>query len=251
MKKGLDRRRLGWQQPIQSKQIERYVYSFEELIDAIGWYSAQNEKYGITTLPECLTGFRIVIANHIALKRGIIIPSYCPGLHITGIAFSPFLPEANISTLFTNYAPIVISNLFVADSANGVFVDTFYKPASTNANYSKIVGNDVQCDKLYVHNSITTNHVVIDNNRVYEVSGTHDAPIQLRGSHCKVIHNYLEDGGGDGITLPVGQDNVISGNHLGGADITTSASSGRNTIYGNTQVGTITKHATDASGLNT
>ena len=250
---GLDKRRLSWQPPIQAKGLERYVYSEKELKDAIGYFT----KLNVDSLPIGDTlpvrGLRIVVAAPITLTAAITIPVECIGLEICAAGHCPIYPSKVVDSVFKVKAALVtIRDLLLISLSTAKLFQTFVTVSASQADFLRILNNHVVADRVYVSDATNDSlGAIIENNYQQGITGSGSAPIVINGSNNKVRCNTVVDNGGDGITVVTGSDCVLMGNDLSGSDITTSASSGRNTIGLNTQTGTITRHATDRVGLNT
>ena len=250
---GLDKRRLPWQSPIQAKGLEKYVYSARELIDAIGYFT----KLNVDSLPVGDTlpvrGLKIVVAAPLTIKSPIIIPAQCIGLEICSTGHCPVYPSGVVSDLFKVGAALVsIHDLLIISLSTTQVFSNFVKVNASLADYLRVLNNHVVADQVFTSDATNDSAgAIVQGNYQQVINNTHSASIVMNGSNCKIMGNVLHDGGGDGITMATGRDCVIMGNDLGGSDITSSGSTGYNTIGLNTQVGTITRHARDAVGLNT
>ena len=200
-------------------------------------------------------GFAIVQTGPWDVTAPIIIPAACIGLTISAVARVPITASGIVSSLFDVRAPLVtIRNLFVSsESVTDMFTAFVILGASTTKRLH-VLFNDVVADRLYVETaSFTSSSAQIHGNEHSRVNLTASAAVVLHGTSIKCSHNNLSDGGGDTITLGSGGSrNTIVGNDLGGGDYTSTASGGLNTFSSNTNVGTVTAHATDnTTGGNT
>ena len=246
---------------------ERYVYSEAELRSAIGEVVARfSSDAGKHSMPP---GGDIVVAGTFTVKSTIIIPQLAPRVRIRSVGGAVILPDtpdqgtlfqvqsifARISDLFVFYktddsgTPTAWFNTFVEMVDGGPVGDYNVNPFGCH-----VVRNVFYGDRLYVDSSlgVADNAIIAENFAGEEANDTHSACVVIDSQRVVCAGNSLSDGGGDAITVSAnGSQCVLFGNDCRLGDITSSASAGSNVINGNMRTGTITRHTTDAEGMNT
>lgn len=247
-------------------QAERYVRSESELRSAIGEATA---RFAVDAngFPSALGG-SIVVASSFTVKSTIVIPPKASLLTIRSIGGGVrLLPStADQGTLFKVQGIFVtIRDLFVFYAAtDGVPTAWFNTLVETedlglvdglnvNPESCRVLLNTFYGDRLFVDGSAGgSDDALIADNWTSEANGTHAACVVLDSNQMICRDNRLSDGGGDAVTVSAnGVDCSVAGNDCAGGDITSSASAGGNVLRGNRRTGTITRHVTDAEGLNT
>lgn len=190
----------------------------------------------------------------IGIKSTIVIPPKCSGLTISGAGCNFFSKISGIVAFKVQGKFISLCDIVGFDPNLIGYFSTFVETEDTAGYdppaFTRLYRCSVTADRLFIGQY--GSGAVIDGCRQGKFNSTTSAPIELDGSDSFVIGNYLSDGGGDAITIMAGSSNCrVIANNCNGADITSSASSGKNVISSNVRVGTITSHATDAVGLNT
>lgn len=231
-----------------SQQAERPVASEAELRRAIGELAARfniNQTAGF--------GGGILLTGPFTIRSTIIIPERCPGLTIRAAGRFPIRAGSTaLAAMFDVRAEMVtIRDLLVYGDTAGYFT-TFVTIGSTfsagrSANNCRLLHNDLFVDRIFVDSGGEADESLIEGNRQVEANASHSATISTTSPRVRIVNNpLLSDGGGDTVTLGALAANcVVAGNDLNGGDVTSSASDGGNRIYGNTNPGTITPHATD------
>lgn len=248
-------RRLAWQQPIQSKQKEVYVYSEEELIDQIGQLVIETREF-----PGLAKGYFpgkiIKIGKGFTVTSTIVIPSTAVGLVLDGTRTS-LTPGTDDMILFENHASAVtFMNFYLggADSLATAFFGTLVKLADFSDGV-RVVDNHItgtrlvngasasSCDKLVIRGNTCS---VTDNPTWIEL---------VESSRSVISHNIFDAGGGaSNIGVVLGSNCTeccVVGNAFDNCDITTNGSSGLNTVVGNSNLGTTALHASDSNTGNT
>jgi hypothetical protein len=237
-------------QAATSSSMREYpVTSFDEVMAAISVI----QKLGATGDYAAAAACILQVAPF-RVERSIVIPVECVGLTFKACSRLPITAGGVVDTLFDVRAKLVtIRDLFCASESTTDMFTTFVTCGSGGADLLRVLDNYVVADRVYVESaSNDPNDVIIRGNQQSEVNNAHAAPIVIHGGRARVVENTLADGGGDGITVGAGGDFVaIIGNDLRGADITTTASDGENTIVGNNNVTTLTLHANDEEAANT
>ena len=223
----------------------RFVYSEDDIRRALTFF-----KQATTTVDgQLFSGGAIVVAAPITVSRPIVIPTQCGGLTISSPARYAITPSGVVDTLFeVNGVHITIRDLYVRSRSTSKMFTAFITTGDDTANYLRVLDNVVYADRLYVENAtFNPNYCHIRGNTLTGISASFSAPVLIYGQRTSIIDNrLLTDGGGDAITLSTGaRFCAVTYNILRGADITTSASDGQNTVKGNTHRGTITLHAND------
>ena len=246
---GLGRRRLSFQQPIQSKQKEVFVFSEKELVDAIGSLVIETRNF-----PGVEKGFFpgkvIKIGKSFTITKTIEIPGECFGLIIDGTNTS-LSPSVNGMTAFIINGPFVtLKNLvlggafeFVTQSYFGTLVEL-----TGFCNKTTIDNNTIISAQRLVDGRLATDlsALTITGNSCY----VRDVPTWVELANCTrgIITNnvFRRFGAGRGVVLLSGCENVIiNNNYMNGMTYESSLSDGGNVFVGNSNIGTITAHATD------
>ena len=246
---------------------ERYVYSEAEFRSAIGEVVARfSSDAGKHSMPP---GGDIVVAGTFTVSSTIVIPQLAPRIRIRSIGGAVIVPAepdqgtlfevrsifARISDLFVFYKtdddgnPTAWFNTFVEMVDGGPVGDYNVNPFGCH-----VVRNVFYGDRLYVDSSlgVADNAIIAENFAGEEANATHGACVVIDSQRVVCSNNSLSDGGGDAITLSANAEYCsVSGNDCRLGDITSSASVGSNVISGNMRTGTITRHVTDAEGMNT
>lgn len=246
---GLDKRRLAWQNPIVSKNKERYVNTWEDLVQALGDYAAAAGT-GPTGVSKALGGV-IKFGSSFVWKSRVTVPSTCKGLTIDGNGYyirpaltglSMFLCSAN-DVKFRNIVAIANTD------AGSVPWGTMFTLQSVDRN--KIVDCYVSGAALVSGTNTvrtTIKDCVTDNSN----SAVSWINLSTGSAFNTVANNSFSTSSSNAIVIgATSSATVISGNSMIANGIITSAGTGSNTIVGNAAAGTITNHATDAVGLNT
>lgn len=235
-------------QPVTAQQLERYVHNEAELRSAIGEMAAHFSVDSNAVRTEF--GGMIIVAASFTVKAPIDVVTRCTIDGSRGGTI--YAGTASLSSLFVINAELVtLQSLFVR-ALNGKFFTSLAEASGANS-WLRIQGCYTETDRLFVDGAAggdAAESWFVDN-VVISQSATFSAPIELQSPRCVVRGNvFTHDGGGDAITLQGGaSDTEVSGNYCSLADITSNGS--RNVIMGNRRTGTITRHATDAEGLNT
>ncbi len=250
----------GVRQTLQTQgsgRAVREVHSESELLAAISFAAASWIEGTISGF-----GFSIIIASPITIQRPVIIPYKCPGLSIFSVGRVPvFAGSAALSTAFICRAPFVtIRNLFVYGVPTGYFTTLLTMESPGVAGYDcqnvTLSGCDAFVDRLFVDSSAgdAEDARVVDNWQA-RATVSNTSTIYSNSDRATIRDNRVQDCGTNAIEVDtLGGYASIHHNKCGGADITTSASQGFNTIDGNIQVGAIvpkTGAGSDAVGLNT
>lgn len=250
-------RRLMWQQPIQAKELQRYVYSYEELLQAIGDIVAKTPNL-IDVVGNPLKGAAIIIAAPIKVKKPIVLPSKLFGTVITSVARHPIVPDGVVSSLFeSRAASMQIRDLYVVSSSSSSKFTSFVTTLDTEGTFEpsqlSLINNTVIGDRFLVDSGFA-DYCSILGNRMTQIDSSASDLLHSESQFVNIQGNFFSPLGTDGIVVTgsTGRRTAIIGNSMGGGDITTDSGQGSNTIIGNTLTGTITAHATDVfTGLNT
>lgn len=252
------RQTMNTQQQVQS---ERYVDSEDKLRAAIGEIAALGLRtFGVGSDPDAPIprfGVKIVLAGTISISSMVTIPPECSGLTLLG-GGGMVVPGAAGITAFDVQARFVTFDAFSCVSPDptnyfSLFVNTSDAGAGYDAPYIISLRRCLlwSTDRLFVETDGNGGHI-IDGCLQAKFSGATSAPVVFRGARSILSGTTLSDGGGDSVTVTGAASGCrIIGNDCGGGDITSSASVGSNVIMGNVRTGTITRHVTDAEGLNT
>jgi hypothetical protein len=201
------------------------------------------------------SGGALVFCEPIRVTRPLLISNRCTGITIFADARYPIYPVGIIDTLFDVQAQLVtIRDLFCASRSATDMFTTFVTIGSGGADMCRVLDNYVVADRIYVESaSNDPNDCIVRGNTQSHINNTHSAPIVVHGGRARIHGNRIQDGGGDGVTVGAGGDFCsVLGNDLNGSDITTDLSDGFNTLAPNTNVGTVTKPASDTEdGTNT
>jgi hypothetical protein len=167
----------------------------------------------------------------------------------------PIIADEQLSALFDVRAPYVtIKDLFVysdIDAAAPYFSAFVIAPSGSTCTKTMVQNNIVFVGTIFEDESGTAHDSVISENR-HEAAGSDSPIISVTSDRVNIRDNTIKGTATDGITLAAGASEcIVRGNHLNAGPIDSSASDGTNVIHGNTDVGTITPHATDAVGSNT
>lgn len=247
----LERRRLPWQQPIQSKQKEIFVYSEEELIEAIGSLVIETKNF-----PGLSQGYYpgkiIRIGKGFTITNTLDIPREALGLTLDGTGTS-LVPGTNSMTLFKINGPLVTIKDFVCGGGDQVataFFGTLVELIGETPTV-KILNNFFTGTKLVNGQSSTAcDNIQIRHNQCENTSTPKWVDL-VQCDNGSIIDNSFS-GGGDSVIL--GADCsacAISLNRCSLGDITTTASDGLNAVVGNTDVDTLSLHGTDSNVGNT
>jgi hypothetical protein len=203
----------------------------------------------------------ILIGAPITVHEQITIP--CSGLVIRGLGSFAITLGTPLSRLFLVDAfDVRLIDLTVSrGSATNVAAIFAEVGTSSSASGTRLLirGCNVQCDRLLLNaNTTATRMHIVDNGQTAATGGTSQPVISITGVRHRIIGNTLEDNGNDAVRITAsGISCAVIGNHFDSGDYTSTASSGGNTLIGNTSVGTVTAHATDrwqdsgAQSLNT
>lgn len=245
----------------QQATSERYVDSEDKLRAAIGEIAALGLRtFGVGADPDAPIprfGVRITLSGTISISSTITIPPECNGLTLLG-GGGMVVPGAVGITAFNVQARYVTFDSFSCVSPDptnyfSLFVETTDAGAGYDAPYiikmrGCILGST---DRLFVETEGNGGHVISGCVQA-KFSGATSAPVVFVQPRSELLGTALSDGGGDAVTVTGAASGCrIIGNDCGGGDITSNASAGSNVIMGNVRTGTITRHATDAEGLNT
>jgi hypothetical protein len=237
---------------------ERYcrtVYSEDELRTVLRALAGSS---GVGTRLQ--PGGMVIFGCPITFRSPVIVSEQLPGITITAAAKFPIRAASlGVSSLFEVRAEFVtVRDLFVYGDTNGYFTTLATTGSSfssgRSANAFAMLDCDFFGDRLFVDASAgkCDNARIIGNRQAAEANGAHGVPVVVDSDRCHVVDNDLRSGGGDGITVGAnGGECVLRGNNLNGATITTTGSSGKTAITGNTNCGVITTVAGDVSSGNT
>jgi hypothetical protein len=204
-------------------------------------------------------GSSICIVAPFKVSTPIVIPEECPGLTIRALSRFPVrAASVALSTMFDVRAEFVtIKDIFAYGDADGYFTTFVTATGSSASGRSADNLNVMNCvafaDRVYVDTAGDAADSLIFNVWQNEANNAHSAAITIDSPRVRVDSCWLEDGGGDSITITANASSCrITGNDLGGGDYTSTASGGFNTFSANTRVTTVTAHATDdTAGGNT
>jgi hypothetical protein len=187
----LEKRRLPWQQPIQSKEKEIYVYSYKELIAAISSFTVSSRQSG-RRLGRC-----IKIGAPFPIEKTVIIPEGSDGLIIDGIN-TPFLKGSNLTGFMFN---ILSNNVEMRNVA------TIQDEADRLGTVKFLTGS---CNKFSLHNSEIQAECAID--------GAFTDISVYENKFYKIVAGMLEidDGDGPANYYPDGTSMFIIHNESGG-----------------------------------
>lgn len=236
-------------QTLGTSRAREEVRTVTQLRNAIGRVVAEMK----TASSSMRTGAELVLTAPITLDAPIILPPEVRGLTISGRA--PLLAaSASLACAFDVRAREVTLRGLHAIGTSSAFFVAFVRVTTSAGIGTRVRDCTVDADRLFVITSDAGNSVtdsIIEGNVCRKISLTADPAVELRGLLHQVRGNVLPDGGGDSIVLRAfGGACVIGGNIILGGDITTSASLGANTIFGNTGANTITGAGSDQIGLN-
>jgi hypothetical protein len=248
----LSNRRLPWQQPIQSKQKEIFVYSEEELIEAIGSLVIETNNF-----PGLKQGYfpgKIIrIGKGFTVTKTIDIPREAIGLVLDGTRTS-MVPGENGMTMFKINGPLVTIKDFICAGGDGTataFFGTFIELASTGSlSFIQVLNNVFTGTRLVDGRSASDCDGIIIDQNICEGTGTCEWVSLINCDNGSITNNKF-----DGDTAVVlGADCSacsIALNKCSQGDITTSASDGLNAVVGNTDVDVLTLAGTDSNVGNT
>lgn len=250
---------------VQQGVLSRPVYTEDQLHAAIGEVAARFVlgENGYSTA----FGGEIVIAAPFKVRAPVIIPPRCTFLTIRGLPGAGLVADdADQGVLFRVQAPHVTLERVLAFYASEGGTPSAWFNTFVQADPGQSVDGvtfapqhlrvlDCRCftDRLFVDASGgDAAGAVLERNYVNAPNGTHDACVVLDSERQCVIRNDLDDGGGDSVTIGANAEGCdVSGNDLGGGDVTSTASLGSNRVWSNTRTGTLALHGTDSAGGNT
>jgi hypothetical protein len=237
--------------PNDARRPEIPVFSDGDLRRAIAVLAARGDD--AETANPYGRGAGIVIAAPIYPATPYIIPPRARGISIRGAGYPPITPLAAMAYLFlVDAVAVTLEHLMCSAKSTSIFATTFAQVGDSDFAGDFFTMRDNICvnDRVFV-DTVGASRAQILWNRQNSVSGTFSAPIVADG-RARIIGNELDDGGGDAITLTANASRcVVMLNHCDGADITTSASGGLNSISSNTSVAAVNRHLTDKVGSNT
>lgn len=204
------------------------------------------------------TGRRIVIAAPITLKASVVIAATLPGTTIEAHGHIPIycgvdgIDAFDVQAALVTLRGLLLTSTTLTGAASlGEFATCVRVRA--NADFCRVLDcHTYDCDSLLVAED-TAGEGMIRGCAVGVTSSATANCVTIDALGWRIEHNILD---GSGVALAVevtvnGGRCAIVGNDCATDGITTSASSGSNTISANTRAGTIANHATDAVGLNT
>lgn len=236
-----------------TSQVAREVRTEDELRQAL-----QPLDVLTSSTVVAQTGRRIVITAPITLKAPVIIDASLPGTIIEANGYLPITCGVDGIDAFEVRASIctIRGLLFTSAVLGGVAtLGQFATCVRVKANigFCRILDCHVlDCESLAVVEGLAGDGI-IRGCRVGSPTASGIDCVAIDGDGWRVEGNWLNVNG-IGVAVRVtanGEKTTITGNNCANCGVTTSASMGFNTIYGNTSAGTITNHATDAVGLNT
>lgn len=250
----LQNRRLPWQQPIQSKQKEIYVYSEEQLIDAIGQLVIETRDF-----PGLAKGYFpgkiIKIGKAFTITSTIVIPNTAVGLIIDGTRTSLTPGTDDMVCFQSSAAALTIKDLYLggADSLATAFFGTLVK-LTGNSDSVRILDNHITGTRLVDGRTANSLSKLIIRNNTMSVT---DDPtwIDLVEATDSVIQgNVFNQGGGTNIGVILGsncESVAVNGNAFDGCSFDSSGSAGFNAIVGNTDITITATAGSDVSAGNT
>lgn len=240
--------------PVGQAQVFREVRTEDELRQAL-------TPVDVTTTAALLanTGRRIVIAAPITLTAPVEISASLPGTTIESHGKLPvFCGSDGIDAFVVNAPQCTIRGLLITSpDVTGVSSSVSFRNAVTlkaGANGARVLDVDTfGCGSLVLGDA-NVDDVIVRGCVVLATSGTNGNAVECDGTGWRIMGNLL-DGSGTGLAVEVlsnGGRCAIVGNDCNSDGIDTSASSGSNTISGNTRAGTVSAAVgDDALGGNT
>ena len=202
------------------------------------------------------TGRRIIITAPITIKAPVIIDASLPGTIIEANGYLPIICGADgIDAFVVKAVRCTLSGLFFTSATAGgaATIGEFLTcvRVETTGDFCRILDCETfDCDSFAVVD-VGALQGIIRGCIIGKTVATADC-ITIDAARWRVECNHLDAASGVSVVVTAnGTGTAIVGNDMGNNGITTSASAGLNTIFGNTRAGTITNHATDAVGLNT
>lgn len=233
----------------RDRGFDRVVRNEQELRGAIDDAVRLGDALGGSSVQYSRAPFCIHIAGEIVVSDTIVIPSSVWGLELKGAPSANIRPGVTLDALFdvrgyhtrfTNLQALDLGEgnqaaafIYVGDDIQGLVVDG--------------VVSDMDALLVLDTDGGGLDYGLVSNCIHQGVGDLVDATQSL--SYSRVLGN-VNTSAGD-ITIDAGLYNVISGNVLSGANVTTSSSSGGNVIRNNANAGTITSHGSDSVGGNT
>lgn len=237
--------------PNDTRRPEIPCFSEDDVRRAIAALAARGDD--AETANPYGRGAGLVIAAPIFVYRPFIIPPRARGLSIRSAGYAPITPKAALDYLFlVDAVAVTLDHIMCSAESESVFATTFAQVGDSDFAGDFFTMRDCLCvnDRLFV-DTVGAARAQILWNRQNSVSATFAAPI-VADARARIIGNELDDGGGDAITLTANASRcAILMNNCDGAEITTSASGGLNSINSNTDVGAVNRHLTDKVGSNT
>jgi hypothetical protein len=251
---GLARRRLAYQQPIQTKQKEVYVYSEKELIDAIGSLVIETKNYpGLSK--GYFPGKTVKIGKGFNITSTIVIPTLAIGLCLDGMKTS-LVPSSDGMVLFESSSPFLTIKDFAltgADSIATAFFGTLVKLKGFSDNV-RILDNTITAAKLVDGTLASSLSKIIIRGNMCEKT-TNPIWVDLVEANGVISGNcFTKSGGATNIGVRLGTNCArvaVVGNSFRDTDIITNTSGGFNTVVGNTDLGTTALAGTDSNLGNT
>lgn len=242
--------------PATARQTDRYVYSDAEMRSAVGEVVSRfNQAGDIYGAP----GGRIIIASSWE-TNGYVIPPQCAGLSITALPGCRLFAKSGPGTvtLFSvQAADVEIARVIAAFNVYGF-------AAFCSSEIGTLDGVSVSAVRLVIDRCVVSSALTYDDNsgglathaqitrNRHIATGKTDA-VYIDSNSCLVEGNLLQAFSTLFPIITVGANGArcrIAHNDVNHGKIVTSASGGENVIVGNVNTLTITRHGTDAVGLN-
>lgn len=235
----LEKRRLSWQQPIMSKRQARYVYSEKELVSTLSDLRAN------VVVPSADNGLVIQCVGSLQLTKTLIV-DYPVSIIGRATIYGSVSPLVQIKSDNVRLRDLIITQ----NSTTATCVDFYHATGLESVVLDDIVLNAASATSGALITTTLGTHTGLFTKLSRDSFGT--ALYLISGAVSSSLINLCTmNGGTNGFLISGGQKNVISMNAMGGALITTSASSGNNSISMNSNVGTITRHISDQVSGNT
>lgn len=231
----LSDRRPPWLPPIQQQLCERSARTLQELLDAIGYFEAQQKDALPNTQPS---PFAVLVVAPIVLPATLVLSR---ALTLTAVGMGVLRSDQATAIKVANLAgQVTLRHLRLEPNTNLGHPALVLEGSTTNVTVDRCsIRGGITCSGA---DAVSTYLQLLDN----RVSGA----INVAAARGTIRGNIAF--GAMSITLNAGagatQWNTVTGNHMALQAITSDLSAGGNVIDGNTQCGAITAHGTDVVG---
>lgn len=239
---GLLKRRLAWQQPITAKQYERFVSSWEELVNALGDYAS-------TVTGDALnSGGVIKFASSFVWKGVVTIPTKARGVVIDGNGFITVPNYIGMNMFSCSASNVRFKNIIAYPGTSAFNVPWGTMLTVSNAENIQIIDCVFHGTKLLT-GSLFKSFI----SRNYCVSYSAVTWVNIASSNFVMINNNIFGfTSSDCIVLGASTSScVIVGNNLSGSGVNSSANTGNNLIIANIGNEFSTLNTTDLTAYQT